>query len=110
VRVSINNGCGWSGFTGITVFPGCFFFSTFPNPSSDELTIAVNREADKGSDGPLLTEDFTAELYNDSGAKVKSVTSRQKEVKMNTANLKEGIYSLKIFYQGTVEEHKIMID
>jgi len=110
VRVSINNGCGWSGFTGITVFPGCFFFSTFPNPSSEELTIAVNQKADKDLDNPLLKEEFMAELYNDSGVKVRSVATRQKEVKMNTANLKEGIYSLKIFYQGTIEEHKVIID
>jgi len=29
---------------------------------------------------------------------------------MNIANLKDGIYSLRIFYIGGVEEHKVIID
>lgn len=65
VRVNVNNECGWSGFTGITVFPGCFFFITFPNPSSEELTIATNQSVEQETNGLLSTESTNLLLKNE---------------------------------------------
>ena len=45
VRVSITNACGTSGYSGITVYPGygCGgYFSMYPNPASDVVTITIN--------------------------------------------------------------------
>ncbi|MCK4345730.1 MAG: hypothetical protein KAX05_10635 [Bacteroidales bacterium] len=43
VRVSIENECGWSNYSGITVYPGYCggYFSVFPNPADDYVEISI---------------------------------------------------------------------
>jgi hypothetical protein len=55
----INNRCGASGYTGVTVYPGysCggYYYSFYPNPANDELTVAVLDDRD----GKPLADDIS---------------------------------------------------
>jgi len=54
VRVSINNGCGASGYSGITVYPidcGTSTFAIYPNPADEALNVELVSENDTTSTG-----------------------------------------------------------
>ena len=76
-------------------------FSVFPNPTSGDLTIKTSDY--KGS--------VLVELYNVNGQKVgneqRQVIDNQGIIKLSTANLPNGIYSLRLTNNG-FSEHKMV--
>ena len=112
VRVNVNNGCGWSGFSGITVYPVCFSalqaeavegFNQYPNPSGKTLTV---EQTDHSRDvGP-----YSIELYNNYGEKVTTIGTSDRKVDINTSSLPEGHYVLKIIYKEGILTRKIIVE
>jgi len=117
VRVSANNGCGASGFSGVTVFPiecgGGFLvaaspfadtdlFKSYPNPNSDVLTIEKNDQAiDIGS--------YSVELYDYSGKRIRTTNTSDSRVHLHTRNLPEGNYVLRIIYENGILTRRVVV-
>jgi hypothetical protein len=62
VRVSITNSCGTSGYSGLTVYPGggCrTYFTIYPNPASDNLTITMIDNSTSSTDLDTDVTDIT---------------------------------------------------
>lgn len=114
VSVNVNNGCGTSGFTGLTVFPrpcgfslaktdGSELFKQYPNPSSGYFTVEQTPEA-------VAVGSYSVELLNFFGRKVTSVTTSDKKVSLSTTALPEGHYVLKIRYKDGILTRRIVIE
>jgi hypothetical protein len=105
--VSVNNGCGASGYTGLTVFPGysCggYYYSYYPNPTTEELTIEVMNQ----SDGKPLTNgiavSFDSYIYDDKQTEVMHLVGKDNRAVFDLSGLKKGKYYLQI-----VDSHQVI--
>ena len=115
VQVSVTNECGTSGYSGITVYPGygCpHYFTVYPNPASDNVTITLvenssqvtNFDTDTtsivnmntntlGADAPT---NFTVRIYNSQSAVVSTVTRSGKSFSVPLTNLINGTYIIEV--------------
>jgi hypothetical protein len=110
VRVSVTNCNGASGYSGITVYPrsGCpGYFSVFPNPASDNITINIieNPIANAGIDtsGVILntlssdvTNQFTVSIYNKQGILLVRLKRSGKCFDVPLTNFRDGNYIIEI--------------
>lgn len=114
VRVSINNGCGASGFSGITVFPlGCGgykqsytddseLFNLYPNPVSSQLTIERQY--------PVINLDtYSIELYDYSGRQLTSIETSDDRFDLSTKDLPDGNYILKIISGNAIITRRVVV-
>ena len=122
VTASVNNGCGSSGYAGITVYPGfgCsgFSFSAFPNPATSALTVEMMAESGDSlntesstlmmSNGLPVT--FTAELRTDHDKLIMTKESKDGRVTFDTSPLRKGLYLLKISVNGLSEVKRILLE
>ena len=133
VRVTVNNGCGATGPTGVTVFPGysCGGFLTsgeftiYPNPASEQLTIeqgantvsvaTVNSQESSTQTNELFSptkiaaSEFKVELLNGQQVVVATGTAKGKKVLLDTKALAPGTYYLQIYYDKRVNREQIII-
>jgi len=120
VRARVANGCGsYSGYSGVTVFPGygcgSFYFSVFPNPASESLTVALVK-VDDSADNEILksigkdTTTFAASLKTFAGKKVFGQRSTKGEVRLDVGSLPKGIYLVEILYHGEVVTERVVIE
>lgn len=124
VSVSINNGCGSTPFTGITVYPCSYMMSTgnfqvYPNPSFGELNVEYFVEEDssktqydteqpieeKGSNKKV----FRIEIFDKSEQLVKSAESKDGKIHLDTKGLRPGSYFLHIYYDKEILREQILI-
>lgn len=115
VAVRVNNECGLSPSVGITVFPGYScgsYFSIFPNPAGNKLTINVLSNNTDASQLQLASEktEYRISLYNPFGKKVRDLKTKKESVEINTASLPDGIYNLKVQSKEGAFEEKIVIE
>ena len=115
LEVRVNNGCGWSDYTGFTAYPvpcGGFsakassekeLFNQYPNPTARTLTVAQTNEA-------INVGAYFIELYNNYGEKVTTISTSDRQVDLNTADLPEGHYVLKIIYKEGILTRKIIVE
>lgn len=116
VRVSINNGCGASGFSGITVYPiGCggYYkvanqsfseeaFRYYPNPNSGVLTIEkYHPTIDIGS--------YSIELYDCTGKKLTTINTSDDRFNLSTKDYPDGNYVLKIISEYGILTRRIVV-
>ena len=104
VRVSIENDCGWSNYSGITVYPGYCgggYYLISPNPADDYLEINI----DEKSNITETSEDIESlgsksltviKIYDYIGRLMYSTQFREYPYKINTSNLPEGFYVIQI--------------
>lgn len=86
VRVSVDNGCGASGYTGVTVYPayscgGGYIYSYYPNPAKDKLTVEVFDQSDGKPLDVGLTIPFMTYIYD----------GRQKELMHAESNANKAV-------------------
>ncbi len=116
VRVSVNNGCGVTSYTGVTVYPGysCgYYYSYSPNPVSDELTVAAvstTSETNEVLDPDTSLVEFEAMLYNSNQELVAKEKSDKNKVKLKTKGLIKGIYFLHIMDKNEVIKKQIVVE
>ncbi len=116
VRVSVNNGCGATSYTGVTVYPGysCgYYFSYAPNPVTDELTVTaipVNTEENNENIEPEYSVEFEIQLYDSNTNIVKKKKSKYNKANLKTNDLKKGTYFLHIIHQEQVFREQIMVE
>jgi hypothetical protein len=113
VRVSINNGCGASGYTGVTVFPGysCggYYYSFYPNPANDEITVAVLNDRDGKPLADNISVPFEVMIYDGNQTELVRTTSKSNTAILNVSGLKKGAYYVKIVDSGqAIQEHLII--
>ena len=98
VRVAINNTCGISGLSGITVYPGynCGgYYMAFPNPSSSYVDIDVNPKMSTSME-EIYNNDISLSLYNKMGIAVLNSNVESLPYRINTSELPNGEYVVKI--------------
>lgn len=114
VQLSSDNACGSS--TGILyVYPDvsggcdpCQIMQTYPNPSSDELTIVLNEDFIKDKNtGKIIPSKIN--LIDNKLNSVYSATLERLELKIPTYNLQEGQYFLKVRNANGSETRQILI-
>ncbi|MEB2783797.1 T9SS type A sorting domain-containing protein [Algoriphagus persicinus] len=117
VRFSVNNGCGWSEYSGLTVAPnyscgsGYYSYNIFPNPSSDYLTIEpVVGELFKNSESEIELEEFEVKLFNQMEELVLETRSNGEKVKISLERLKSGMYFVHIYHKNGVVREQIKIE
>jgi|GEM_PF-850195 len=110
VRVSITNQCGTSGYSGITTYPGynCGgYYSMYPNPASDELTITINQPETIFEDVDISEEEaiktisadqvtYTINIYNSLGTLVSSAVRTGTSFDIPLSKLRDGTYIVEI--------------
>lgn len=122
VRVSINNGCGTTPLTGITVFPCSFMMSSgdfkiYPNPSFGELYVEYDVEGNNLSepfDEESQTQEikqviFKVDIFNRAEKLVGTGESKNNKVHLDTKGLLPGTYFLHIYSGKEVWRKQILI-
>lgn len=131
VRVSITNPCGASGYSGITVYPksSCGgYFSLYPNPASDNVTITIIENSLYSTTIDTVTTEmtnsnmnysnadipakFTIHIYNNNGLMLSNLTRSGKSFNVPLTNMRDGTYIIEIndgqtsYSQQLIIKHK----
>ena len=86
----------------VSEFAKDFAFDVYPNPASDHLYIKMNNE--------LVGENLTVQMYDVTGKMVYEVGSNgQFEEVINTSNLNDGVYFIKVFSGNKYYADKVVI-
>lgn len=108
VRVSITNPCGTSGYSGITVYPGggCpHYFTIYPNPASDNITITMIDNSLSNTDTTFVNQNipnasiptnFTVKIYNSQSALISSVKRNGLNFSVPLTNMRDGTYIVEV--------------
>ncbi len=131
VRVSVNNTCGTTPHTGVTVFPGYSCgsyltageFSIYPNPADEHITIEQITEGSaiqadftevswaeiklSASESP---ERFSVEIYDHHQKVVAQGSSHGTKIQLDTSKLLPGTYFLHNRYKEAVLQKQIVIE
>jgi hypothetical protein len=112
MRVDINNGCGWSGLSGITVYPipcgGGFAASgesakAYPNPNSQST---LNVSVDKAGTYEVL-------FFDSSGNEKKRLhvtATEDKLISIDVTDLKKDNYLVRVSGNGTHSTNRVVIE
>jgi hypothetical protein len=114
VRASINNGCGASGYSGITVFPGSgcqsYSYSYFPNPGEDELTVEATNQSVEPSLQDNAPVKYSVVIFDAQQNIVREAISNSKRLTLDLRGIKKGIYFLRITDDQQVVTQRLIID
>jgi hypothetical protein len=97
----VDDGCGASGYTGVTVYPGysCgggYIYSYYPNPAKDKLTVEVFDQPDGKPLDVGFTIPFMTYIYDGRQKELMHAASNANKAVFNIDGLKKGIYFIKI--------------
>jgi hypothetical protein len=98
VRVAITNQCGTSGYSGITVYPrsDCpHYFTVYPNPASDEVTLTMSDELNNTT-ASQTNINFTVRIYNSQSALVSVVKRSGTSFTVPLTDIQDGTYIIEI--------------
>lgn len=123
VRVSITNACGTSGYSGITVYPrsGCGgYFSFYPNPASDNITINMdnNSSAVTTDDADLSiianvniirSTNFTIRIYNSQGTPISTKIRSGMSFDIPLINMHDGTYILEVSDGKNISRQQLIV-
>lgn len=131
VRVSVNNTCGTTPYTGVTVFPayscGSYLtageFSIYPNPADEHITVeqimegsSVQADTTEATfteirlNTPASLEGFSVEMYDQIQKVVAQGTSKGTKIQLDTSSLPSGTYFLHIRHKEAVLQKQIVIE
>lgn len=128
VRYRVNNGCGWSGYSGLTVAPGpgCggyyYSYSIYPNPSSQFLTIEPNlkdefkdmesevRDLFRSMEAELMPDPFVVKIYNVKEELLFETSSKGDKVTISLEEFKPGNYFVHIENKTEVIRKQIIVE
>ncbi|MDX5479938.1 MAG: T9SS type A sorting domain-containing protein, partial [Cyclobacteriaceae bacterium] len=124
VRVSVNNGCGATHLTGITVMPCSYMYSSgdfiiYPNPSDGELFVEYdvndNRALERLDGEPQhkvnkpRTLVFKVNVFDRTEKLVRTGVSKENKVFVDTRGLQTGTYFLHIYAGDQVVRKQIIV-
>lgn len=108
VRVSVTSCNGSSGYSGITVYPGggCpHYFTIYPNPASDNITITMIDNSLSNTDTTFVNQNipnasiptnFTVKIYNSQSALISSVKRNGLNFSVPLTNMRDGTYIVEV--------------
>ena len=108
VRVAITNQCGTPGYSGTTVYPrgGCpQYFTVFPNPATDNITITIIDNSASNTDTPFVNQNianadvptnFTVRIYNSQSTLISSVKRSGMNFSVPLTNMRDGTYIIEV--------------
>lgn len=120
VKVRAHNDCGWTSWTDMGVSAitcGGYYLALSPNPSNGETTVAIktgnpNDQTKTTSSNTVLDANTYWELEvftNMQRLKTKQTKITTNEIKLNTQNWKEGVYTVRARYKGEVLTAKLVV-
>lgn len=100
-------GCGRITRTFTLLARSAYYYAYAPNPTSDELTVAVVDGDKPATAEPSATAPpFEAELYDRFGKKVKTKKSEKGKAKLDVRDVPAGLYNLRVGKsQEAISEH-----
>ena len=107
VVTQAHNTCGWGSYSvlGVEVYDSKSL-SVSPNPSSGEVTIAIESTDEK----ELLAEEWDLEIYNNNQTlKEKKTKLKGNEYHLNTSGWKDGVYMLRVNYKNEILTGKLVV-
>ncbi len=114
VRVSINNTCGWSDYSGITVYPGYCgggggYYMASPNSADDYIELYVNEEKIT-AEGLSLGRECVLSIVDKMGMVKFTDEFREFPYRINTNKLPEGLYIINLIYEGKMSSIQVVIE
>ncbi len=118
VRVRARNSCGWSPWTDllfeIVEIPPVyqrlanneFIFSVTPNPAANYIFIDIKNKEKSNTIRHII---YKAELFDILNVSRKKIELRENKGEIDVMSLESGIYILKIYFDGKIENHQIIV-
>ena len=111
INIRAHNTCGWSWWESITVGvdDNCGWFLMFsPTPATGETTLSIeSASAEKTFDE---TAEWDLEIYSETQLlKTKQTSLRGQSAKIQTAGWKEGVYLVRVNYNGEILTGKLVV-
>lgn len=116
VRFRVDNGCGYSGYSGVTVFPGysCGSFpysiKIYPNPATEEFQLEIEQFDDNEIQKQALgNENFDVEFFGPMGSRIASYSFTERKKTIDVRGLKPGFYYLHIRYKDSIVRKQVRV-
>ncbi len=125
VRVAISNSCGTSGYSGITVYPrsGCGgYFSIYPNPASDNVTINMDNissavttvdadlsNVDIANENVIKSTNFTIRIYNSQGTLISTKIRSGLSFDIPLINMRDGTYIIEVSDGKNISRQQLIV-
>jgi len=109
VRARINNGCGWSVYSGMTVYPGYScggYYMASPNPAGEYTEIDIVSEEAKTLEASYDSE-ITLTVVDKMGAPMMKEVVYSLPHQLNTSKLPKGEYVIHIIDQAKDRETRV---
>ena len=89
---------------------GIGFFSTYPNPASNTLTVErIQQSREITERKTVLASNITVQLYNQSHQLVRELSANNERLSLDVSNLPDGAYFLNILENGKVVEQQTVV-
>lgn len=111
VRVSIENDCGWSDPSGITVYPGYCggYYMASPNPADDYIELNIDKEK-ISAESISLGSEWVLTMVDNMGV-VKYIDNLWEfPYRINTSKLPGGLYIINLFNDGKMSSVRVIIE
>ena len=112
VRVSINNGCGTSAYSGITVYPGynCgYYYVYYPNPTTDEINVeAIDATTEKTLESDIIG--FSVRLFDSGQNLVTEGQTDKNKITVDVHQIPKGTYFLHIIERDQIIKKQVVIE
>jgi len=127
VAIRAQNSCGWSAWkmTSWTVDDcGGYYYSMmmYPNPVDDQLTLTVtSKDEMEDNNAPIAEKNNRAKryqkelpvyeilMYHKDKGLMKRISSQDKQLQINTADLKTGLYFVLLIIEGKTYKKSLVI-
>jgi len=110
VRVSIENDCGWSDPSGITVYPGYCggYYMASPNPADEYIELNIDKEK-ISAESISLGSEWVLTMVDNMGV-VKYIDNLWEfPYRINTSKLPGGLYIINLFNNGKMSSVRVII-
>jgi hypothetical protein len=113
IYIRAHNTCGWSNWEGTTwpVFDNCggwLYLLFTPNPTTGETTLTIETNSSEKTFDE--TAEWDLEVYSETQLlKTKQTSLRGQSAKIQTAGWKEGVYLVRVNYNGEVLAGKMVV-
>ena len=116
VQARIENACGFytisktisveEGDGTPVLYSNSYLYKIYPNPSSSYFNVGLV-DSDQQ---PVSSNGIYGELLDLNGLFVRNITISNNQAQVDASNLDQGVYILRIHYDGQIESHQVIIN
>ena len=111
VRVSVKNDCGWSDYSGVTVYPGYCggYMMALPNPADNYIDIDID-EKKLATAQKYLKGESVLKMYDKMGTVKYTAEFKEFPYRINTSVLPEGLYVILIINNERAQSIEVIVE